>query len=84
MTYLAKLSDDGYLGNCPQWYKNIWNACTNNHEIAAELLKFNGVYKMKTLTRSSDVHSICPEVSSKHYVEFNSEQDYLLCLLSWS
>lgn len=83
MTYRVDLAGH-FVKDSPRWYRNIWNACTNNYEIEAELLKFNGLYKTRTLTRSNDVHSICPEVSTNHYVEFNSEQDYLLCLLRWS
>ena len=83
MTYRVDLSEH-FVKDCPQWYRNIWNACANNDEITAELLKFNGVYKMRTLTRSNDVHSICPEFSTNHYVEFNSEADYVFCLLRWA
>ena len=83
MTYSVELAEH-YVKDAPKWYRNIWNACASIAEIEAELLKFNGVYKMRTLTRSNDVHSICPEVSTNHYVEFNSEADYVFCLLRWS
>jgi hypothetical protein len=81
MTYCIDLSDH-FIKNTPQWYRNIWNACATFAEIDAELLKFKGV--LKTRVSSSDLRSICPEVFTNHYVEFESEADYVFCLLRWS
>ena len=74
MTYCVDLSDN-YVKDCPQWYRNIWSACATFAAIEAELQKFKGVYK----------HSVqSGKVSTKHYIEFESEADYVFCLLRWS
>lgn len=83
MTYCVDLAAH-YVKDCPQWYRNIWEFCANESSIDAELRKFKGVYKLNTQVSSNDVHSLCPEVYTKHYVEFESEADYAFCLLRWS
>ena len=57
-----------YIKDSPKWFQNMFYSTNHFDTVHEELGKFNGVYKV--------IYRPC--------VLFNSEQDYLLCVLRWS